>query len=109
MGCQLLPSLEKEDIYAEGADLDQLEAEASLLLQNVELIAARTGISAYQVPTQEGGPAIYIGTINEDTVASQGLIKQGGETLLRARLSNILAAVRIAKEQGKGRGGVYIG
>lgn len=106
--CVLLSSLENGDIYAEGADLDQLETEASLLLQHVELIAARTGIGAYHVPQQEGGPAIFIGTIDENTAASQGMLKQDGAALLRARLNNILAAVRIAKEHGEGRGGVCI-
>jgi hypothetical protein len=109
--CVLLPSLETGDIYAEGADLDQLEAEASLLLQHVDLIATHTGIGAYQIPLQ-GGPARYMGTLDEDTAASLLAIQQipqGGGTLLRERLMNILAAVQIAKEQGEGRGGVYIG
>ncbi len=106
--CVLLPSLEKEDIYAEGADLDQLEGEASLLLQHVELIAAHTGIEAYHVPQQEGGPALFMGTIDEDTSASQGMLRQEGAALLRVRLNNILAAVRIAKEHGEGHGGVCI-
>jgi hypothetical protein len=109
LSCVLLPSLEKENICAEGAYLDQLEAEASLLLQHIEFITVRTGIGAYQFPQQEGKPTIYVGTIDEDTAASQGLLKQGGETLLRDRLDNILTAVQVAKEKGEGRGGVYIG
>jgi hypothetical protein len=106
--CVLLPSLEHGDLYAEGANLDRLEAEVSLLLQHVELIVARTGIEASSTPQQKGGPALFVGTIDEDTTTSQRLLKQGGATLLRVRLNNILAAVRIAKEHGEGRGGVCI-
>lgn len=107
--CVLLSSLEQGDIYAEGADLDKLEAEASLLLQHVELIVARTGIEAFSPPQQEGGPGLFVGAIDEDTVTSQRWRAQGGAPLLRVHLNNILTAVRIAKEHGEGRGGVCIG
>jgi hypothetical protein len=111
--CRLLPSLEKGDIYAEGADLDQLEAEASLLLQHVELLAARTGIMEYRVPKRDEGPEpdidIRVQTGDKERATSLGWRKQEGENSLRDRLRNILAAVRTARELGEGHGGGYIG
>ncbi len=107
--CQLLPSLEKGDIYAEGADLDQLETEALLLLQQVDLIATRTRTREDCLPNRGEGPDIRIGTIDEESAVSLGGIKQEGATPLRDRLRNILAAVRTARELGEGHGGVYIG
>jgi hypothetical protein len=107
--CRLLPSLEKGDLYAEGADLDQLEAEALLLLQNVALIASRTGTMEYRLPKRDEEPDIRIGTSDEKRAASLGLTKQEGENPLRDRLRNILAAIRTARELGEGYAGVYIG
>ena len=107
--CQLLPSLEKGDIYAEGADLDQLEAEALLLLQQVNLIASRTRTMEYRLLDRGEGPDIRVGTIDEESAISLGVIKQEGANPLRDRLRNILAAVRAARELGEGHGGVYIG
>jgi hypothetical protein len=43
LGLQLLPTLEHCDIYAEGADVDRLRAEAELALTNIELFEAETG------------------------------------------------------------------
>lgn len=45
LGLRLLPKLDGEDLYVEGADLDRLRAEAEMALANVERFEAETGVT----------------------------------------------------------------
>lgn len=76
LGLTLLPSLAKDEVYAEGDDLDRLEAEIDLLTHNLSAVAASTEVDeeglrfrldnmreAVRLARQVGGGAggVYIG------------------------------------------------
>ncbi len=43
LGLTLIPSLAKNDVYAGGEELDQLEREAKIMLDNLAFIVSQTG------------------------------------------------------------------
>lgn len=49
LGLRLLPKLDGEDLYVEGADLDRLRAEAETALANVERFEAEAGATAESI------------------------------------------------------------
>jgi hypothetical protein len=99
LGLKVLASLgANDDVYAEGADLDQLKSETEALLANVSTIASGGR-------DQLGNPIV-------STFALQGDVhvpREDYESAIRFRVENILEAIRLAKEVTDGSGGVYIG
>lgn len=46
LGLTLLPSLSDSDVYAEGDDLDRLDAEVQTVLRSLDLLSRATGFRA---------------------------------------------------------------